>query len=90
MSAAEHLKTLRSLTNARKPGSSERVALEFAILAVIALDPPAPEQPAAQGDEIERVAKAIADVIGHGMREKCHTHAVAALAALQRKPANPV
>lgn len=32
---------------------------------------------------IEKVAKAIADVIGHGMREKCVTHAQAAIAAYE-------
>jgi hypothetical protein len=39
-------------------------------------------------DVRDRVAKAIADVIGHGMREKCYAHADAALeAALSAQPA---
>jgi hypothetical protein len=41
------------------------------------------------GEDVrDRVAKAIADVIGHGMREKCYQHANAALeAALSAQPA---
>jgi len=36
------------------------------------------------------VAKAIADVIGHGMREKCYAHADAALATFQGGTEGPV
>jgi hypothetical protein len=32
------------------------------------------------------IAKAIADVIGHGMREKCHAHAAAVLSILDSQP----
>lgn len=48
---------------------------------------PGPLAPAAPVgvDAEERVAKAIADVIGHGMAEKCEPHARAAIAALAGK-----
>lgn len=43
---------------------------------------PEPAAPAAQGEEVvDRVAKAIADAAGHGMREKCEHLAHAAIAA---------
>ena len=38
-------------------------------------------EPAAQGEVVDRVAKAIADATGHGMREKCEHMAHAAIAA---------
>lgn len=39
--------------------------------------------------DAERVAKAIADVIGHCQREKCGPHADAAIAALRECAATP-
>lgn len=41
------------------------------------------------GEVVERVAKAIADHIGHGMGEKCEGHARAAIAAMQSPTGEP-
>lgn len=44
----------------------------------------------ASDDEVQRVAGAIARVIGHGMTEKCEVHARAAIAAMSQPASAPV
>lgn len=79
----EHRATaLRSIYDLLNVETESDAGAEIARLHALAQQPAADEEAA-----VDRVAKAIADVVGHGMTEKCEAQARAAIAALAQQPA---